>query len=78
MIKVTLLGDSIRMIGYGLLVPELLGDEYDDFLKSYDEKPVRAFRVNTDKISLEAFQKLNIFSNEKIPYVENGFYFDYG
>ena len=55
----------------------LLGDEYDDFLKSYDEKPVRAFRVNTDKISLEDFEKLNTFSQEKIPYVENGFYFDY-
>ncbi len=55
----------------------LLGDEYNDFLKSYDEKPVRAFRVNTDKISLSDFEKLNIFSNEKIPYVENGFYFDY-
>ncbi len=55
----------------------LLGDEYDDFLKSYDEKPVRAFRVNTDKISLDDFQKLNIFSDDKIPYVENGFYFDY-
>lgn len=27
--KVTLLGDSIRMIGYGKLVPELLGDEYE-------------------------------------------------
>ncbi|MBQ4571844.1 MAG: RNA methyltransferase [Clostridia bacterium] len=55
----------------------LLGDEYDDFLKSYDEKPVRAFRVNTNKISFDDFQKLNIFSNDKIPYVENGFYFDY-
>ena len=55
----------------------LLGDEYNDFLISYDEKPVRAFRVNTDKISLEDFQKLNIFSKETIPYVENGFYFDY-
>lgn len=55
----------------------LLGDEYDDFLKSYDEKSVRAFRVNTDKISLPEFEKLNIFSQEKIPYVENGFYFDY-
>lgn len=31
MIKVTLLGDSIRMIGYGLLVPELLGDDYEVF-----------------------------------------------
>ena len=55
----------------------LLGNEYEDFIKSYDEKPVRAFRVNTDKISLEDFEKLNIFSTEKIPYVENGFYFDY-
>ncbi len=55
----------------------MLGDEYDDFLMSYDEKPVRAFRVNTDKISLEDFEKLNIFPTEKIPYVENGFYFDY-
>lgn len=55
----------------------LLGDEFEEFLKSYDEKPVRAFRVNTDKISLEDFQKLNIFYGDKIPYVENGFYFDY-
>ena len=29
MIKVTLLGDSIRMSGYGKLVPGLLGDEYE-------------------------------------------------
>ncbi len=55
----------------------ILGDEFQDFLKSYDEKPIRAFRVNTDKISLADFEKLNIFSNDKIPYVENGFYFDY-
>ncbi len=29
--KVTLLGDSIRQIGYGLKVPQLLGDEYEVF-----------------------------------------------
>ena len=28
MIKVTLLGDSIRQIGYGPLVPAMLGDEF--------------------------------------------------
>lgn len=56
---------------------KLLGAEYEDFLKSYDEKPVRAFRVNTDKISVADFEKLNVFSDNKIPYVENGFYFDY-
>ncbi len=55
----------------------LLGDEFEDYVKSFDEPPVRAFRVNTDKISLEAFEKINPFGTEKIPYVENGFYFDY-
>lgn len=55
----------------------LLSDEYEDFIKSFDEPPVRAFRVNTDKISLEKFEKINPFKSEKISYVENGFYFDY-
>lgn len=55
----------------------LLGDEYEDYIKSFDEPPVRAFRVNTDKISLADFEKINPFGNKKIPYVENGFYFDY-
>lgn len=27
--KVTLIGDSIRVLGYGKLVPELLGDSYE-------------------------------------------------
>ena len=55
----------------------LLGKDFDDYLKALDEPPVRAFRVNTDKISLEDFEKINVFSNERIPYVENGFYLDY-
>ncbi len=55
----------------------LLGDEFEDFKKSYDEPPVRAFRVNTDKVSVEEFEKINPFPASKIPYVENGFYFEY-
>jgi len=31
MTKITLLGDSIRLIGYGTMVPELLGEEYEVF-----------------------------------------------
>lgn len=27
--KVTLIGDSIRVLGYGKLVPELLGNSYE-------------------------------------------------
>ena len=31
----------------------LLGDQYDAFLAALNEHPVKAFRVNTDKIALE-------------------------
>ena len=53
----------------------LLGEEYNDYLSALEKPPVRAFRVNTDKISLSEFEKINPFTTEKIPYVDNGFYF---
>lgn len=53
----------------------LLGDEYYSYIEAVNGDPVRGFRVNTDKISLEDFEKINPFSTEKIPYVDNGFYF---
>lgn len=53
----------------------LLGEEFNDYLSALEKPPVRAFRVNTDKISLSDFEKINPFSTEKIPYVDNGFYF---
>ena len=55
----------------------LLGDEFEDYIKALTEPPVKGFRVNTDKISLEEFEKINIFGSKKIPYVENGFYLEY-
>lgn len=55
----------------------LLGDEFEAYKNSLEEEPVRSFRVNTDKISLEDFNKINIFNTEKIPYSPTGFYFDY-
>ena len=55
----------------------LLGEDFENYEKALSETPVRGFRVNTDKISLEDFEKINIFSEEKIPYVENGFYLQF-
>lgn len=55
----------------------LLGDEFEAYKASLEEEPVRSFRVNTDKISLEDFNKINVFNTEKIPYSPTGFYFDY-
>ncbi len=55
----------------------LLGEDYEKYEKALGETPVKAFRVNTDKISLEDFEKINPFPSEKIPYCENGFYYTY-
>ena len=55
---------------------KLLGDNFADFLNSYNEAAVRSFRVNTKKISIEDFEKICDFSCGKIPYCETGFYTD--
>lgn len=55
---------------------QLLGEEYPLYEQALNEQSVRAFRVNTDKISLSDFEKINPFSCEKIEYVENGYYFN--
>ena len=55
----------------------LLGEDFESYAKKLQNPPVKAFRVNTDKISLENFEKINIFSSEKVPYVANGYYLDF-
>ncbi len=64
-------------IEYYERMQKLLGEEFDNYINTLKDSPVRGFRVNTDKITLEDFKKINFFSNDNIPYVENGFYFDY-
>lgn len=56
---------------------KLLKDEYNNFESAINAEPVRAFRVNTAKISVEKFANINPFGNEKIPYVDNGYYLNY-
>ncbi len=55
----------------------LLGEEYESYESSLNEEPIKAFRVNTDKIDLEDFEKINVFGGEKISYAKNGFYLNY-
>ena len=55
----------------------LLKNEYPLYEKAVNEKPVRAFRVNTNKISLKDFERINPFGDEKIPYVLGGYYTDF-
>ena len=55
----------------------LLGNEFDDYISALSSPPVRGFRVNTDKLSLDKFNEINIFSDGNIPFIENGYYLNY-
>ena len=53
----------------------LLGDEYEDYLKSFEDERVYGLRVNTLKISPEEFQRISPFPLEPVPWTHNGFYY---
>ena len=56
----------------------LLGEEYHEFLKTYDQPRKSGLRVNTLKIDPERFEKIAPFRLSRIPWIEEGFYVDPG
>lgn len=54
---------------------ELLGEEYHAYKNCLDEKSHMALRVNTNKISLEEWDKINPFSGDKVPWCDKGYYY---
>ncbi len=54
----------------------MLKEEYDAFVKSYEEDRSQGLRVNTLKISKEEFLKINPFTLMPIPWTEEGFYYN--
>ena len=52
----------------------LLGEEYEDFRAAYEQPEAQALRVNTGKLSKEAFLSLAPFSLERVPWagIKNG------
>ena len=54
---------------------ELLKEDYEDYLASFEEKRLYGLRINTLKISVKDFLKISPFELEPIPWIENGFYF---
>ncbi len=54
----------------------LLGqEEYETYINSFNDKNVRGLRVNTLKISPEEFEKISPFALKKIPWTDNGYYY---
>lgn len=54
---------------------QLLGDEYEDYLKSFEQPYRQGLRVNTGKLTTEEFLRITPFGLEPIPWVSNGFYY---
>ena len=61
---------------FEIKMKKLLGEEYEKFLESYDRPRNFGLRVNVDKISPEEFEKLAPFHLTKIPWTENGYYYE--
>ena len=55
---------------------EILGDEYESFLTEFKDQRHYGLRVNTSKISKEEFERISPFHLTKIPWVDNGYYYD--
>lgn len=52
---------------------EMLGSEYDDFIKSYDEDKKIGLRVNELKLSVEEFEKIAPFTISPVSWCKTGF-----
>ena len=54
----------------------ILGDEYSEFIKSYDDPKTTGLRVNTLKMTKDKLLSLNLCSLQEIPWTNEGFYYD--
>lgn len=55
---------------------ELLGKEYGAYLASFDQEPASGLRVNRRKLSPEEFSGITNFHLRKVPWIDNGFYYE--
>ena len=55
----------------------LLGEEFPDFLKSYEKERLNGLRVNTLKLTPEEFEEIAPFPLKPVPWIPNGYYVDY-
>lgn len=60
---------------FELKMKELLHEEFDAYVKCFDEKHYGGLRVNTLKITTEEFEKICPFEIKKIPWVPNGYFY---
>ena len=55
---------------------QLLGDEYEDYLKSFQMPHFSGIRINSLKITNEHWQKIAPFPTEPVSWTPNGYYYE--
>lgn len=64
-------------IAFETKMKQLLKEEYDSYLDSYNLPKYQGLRVNTLKVSLREWEKLSPFKDIKtVPWCKEGFYYD--
>ena len=61
---------------YTAAMKEMLGDDYEAYINSFNDKRLYGLRVNNLKISTGDFLKICPFELKQIPWIENGFYYN--
>lgn len=54
---------------------ELLKDDFEAYMQSFEQERYYGLRINTNKISVEDFLKISPFQLKPIPWADNGFYY---
>jgi NOL1/NOP2/sun family putative RNA methylase len=55
---------------------ELLKDEFQEFMGSYEQPHYSGLRVNTLKLTPEEFEEISPFEIKRIPWIQNGYYYN--
>ncbi len=55
---------------------ELLGNELEDYLACFDSDSIHSLRLNTRKINVRDFLRINPFTLTPIPWTDDGFYYE--
>lgn len=61
---------------FTIRMQQLLGDEYEDFISSYERDSFGGLRVNTLKIEYEDFKEQVPFTLTPVPWCKTGFYYE--
>lgn len=61
---------------YIIQMKTLLGEEFDDYMASFDDERLYGIRVNTLKISIDDFKNKNLYELSPVKWCKEGFYYN--